>query len=59
MGSPVFLLTEVSPVFASSLSRTFNDDTLELNIFTMFEILDGYGSSIGLEINYKFIDKII
>ena len=58
IGSPIFLLTETSPIFVSSLSRTFNDDTLELNMFTMFEILDGYGSSIGFEINYDIVDEL-
>ena len=58
IGSPVFLLTEASPLFATSISRTFNDDIIEMNIFTMFEILDGYGTSIGLENNYNITDNL-
>ena len=57
IGSPVFLLTETSPLFSTSLSRTFNDDRLEINIFTMFEILGGYGSSIVFDANYNILDN--
>ena len=56
IGSPIMLLTEASPLLVNSLSRSFNDDTIELNIFTMFEIINGYGSSIGFEINYNILD---
>ena len=58
IGSPLFLLTERSPLFSTSLSRTLNDDTIELSIFTIIEILDNYGSSIGLEVNYDILDNL-
>ncbi len=50
--------TEASPLLVNSLSRSFNEDNIELNIFTMFEIIDGYGSSIGFETNYNILDNL-
>ena len=58
IGSPIMLLTEASPLLVNSLSRSFNDDNIELNIFTMFEIIDGYGFSIGFETNYNILDNL-
>ena len=58
IGSPIFYFTEVSPILATSFSKTFNDDTIEIGIFTMFEILDGYGTSLGIEIDYEILDNL-
>ena len=58
IGSPVFYFTEVSPIFATSISKTFNDETIETNLFIMFEMLDGYGSSLGFEIHYDISDNL-
>ncbi|MAR30594.1 MAG: hypothetical protein CMG24_06700 [Candidatus Marinimicrobia bacterium] len=58
IGSPIFYFTEVSPIFATSVSKAFNDETIEINLFTMFEILDGYGSSLGFEMHYDILDNL-
>ena len=58
IGSPIFLLTDTSPLLVTSLSRLFNDDTIELKILIMSEILDGYGSSLGTEITYNITDNL-
>ena len=57
IGAPIFLLTEVSPILVFSLSRSLNDDMIDLKLFTMHEILDGYGTSIGFEANYNVLDN--
>ena len=46
------------PIFATSISKTFNDETIEINLFTMFEMLDGYGSSLGFEMHYDILDYL-
>ena len=58
IGSPIFYLTEASPLLSTSISKTFNDDTIELNMFTMVEILAGYGASAGFEIHYDILDNL-